>query len=193
MIDLVKPNGNEKELLSMARKLGYSDLCFVFDERASAPKDSFSAALNPSNTDKARKKFDLVISDSNARESLEKFKIDLLDCSEPINHIIAKIAADKDKMIGFNFSSVLNAKKKYSVIARMIKSIELCQKYGVKTAVYSLASSPLELRNPRDLVSFFSLLGMKNPLKSMENISERIEFNRKLKSGKIFSKGVERV
>jgi len=73
---------------------------------------------------------------------------------------MARIAHDKDKIIGFSFSSVLNSDKKSKIMGRMMQNIRLCRKYKVKTYLGSFAHSPSELRARHDLKAFFICLGM---------------------------------
>lgn len=194
MIDIVIPKGNEKELLETALKLGYSGLCFV-DSDKKLP-NCYSGLLNRNG------KADLVLFDTDAREALEKKdcdivfdmersrKRDVLKMHSGFNHVLAKIAHDKKKLIGFSFSRLL---KEREAMGRMMQNIKLCEKYNVGMVIASFASSPDELRNPSDLESLFRILGMKNPKKALNAAEERITLKEKKRKGIVIKEGIERV
>lgn len=201
MIDIVIPKRNEEELLEMALKLGWTGLCFAYPDQREIPKmpaGCYSALLNKSG------KADLVIFDQDAREVLEKKQCDLLfdmekspkqdvlQTNSGLNHVFAKLASDKRKIICFNFSRLLKDRREI-ILRRMKQNIKLCQKYKAEMAIASFATTPEELRNPSDIESLFRLLGMKNPKKALNAVEERINLNLKKRKGIVLKEGIERV
>lgn len=193
MIDIVVPNGNEKELLDTALKLGYSGLCFVNSDKKML--NCYSALLNKTG------KADLII--FNTPEAIEKQcdivfglennpKRDILQINSGLNHVLAKLASEKKKIICFDFSSLLKGRRDI-IMRRMMQNIKLCQKYKTEMAIASFASSPSELRNPSDIESLFRILGMRNPKKALNAAEERIQLNIKKKKGIVLKEGIERV
>ncbi len=194
MIDIVVPNGNEKELLETALKLGYSGLCFAYSKPTDAPAKCYSALLNKTG------KADLILFEGSsigkqcdAVFDLEKSdKRDILQRHSGLNHVLAKEAFDKRKIICFNFSSLLGGRKEI-IMGRMMQNIKLCQKYKTQMAIASFARYPQELRNPSDIESLFRLLGMKNPKKALNAVEERVLLNIKKRKGIVLKEGIERV
>jgi len=201
MIDIVLPEKNEDELVEMAQKVGYSSICLAYKnvKEIREPKEKkigiHYAIINPQNIDIARKTANLIIGRGDARELIEKSKIDLFLFEEEtqLNHIICKIASQKEKIIGFPFSLILETKNRAKLMERISNTIMLCQKYKTKMAFFSFAKNKFQLRNPRDMMSFFSLLGMKNPKEAINSIDERIERNIKIREGKIPMNGIEMI
>ena len=187
MKDIVFPNGNEKEFLEIARKLGL-ELIFVYPlakyKKIEGMKTGIRAA-NKKEIEKARRLSELVVIKSKEEEDryyLEKSKVDLVFDFElspkedflhgrrsGLNHILTRIAKEKNKIIGFSFSSILNSKNKARLMGRIMQNIRICRKAKVKMAVCSFASSPYELRSRHDLKAFFICLGM-HPKEAQESV-----------------------
>lgn len=193
MMDIVIPHNNEEEFIVMAEKLGYTDLCFLysFNDYLSKQKKSetnkikiFEGVLADNKCIykiKAKLKKDNVFvavrSSSNDREIIEKSKPDIIFSFEDIarkdfihqrasglNHILCRSAKENMVMIGFSFSSILNAENKNFVLGRMMQNTQLCRKFKVRTIVASFAQNHFEMRSAHDLISLFEILGVKNPL-----------------------------
>ena len=69
-----------------------------------------------------------------------------------LNHILCKIARDKNKLIFIDFSELLKTKGKEraEILGRLKQNIMLLQKYNVKTAIIN--------KQKRDDYDIFSLL-----------------------------------
>ena len=78
-----------------------------------------------------------------------------------LDHILAKLAHDKNVAIGFSLTSLLNSDKKHIIAGRMMQNIRLCRKYKVKTIIASFAQNPFGMRSPYDIISLFAMLGMR--------------------------------
>lgn len=192
-MDIVIPHNNEEEFIVMAEKLGYTDLCFLysFNDYLSKQKKSetnkikiFEGVLADNKCIykiKAKLKKDNVFvavrSSSNDREIIEKSKPDIIFSFEDIarkdfihqrasglNHILCRSAKENMVIIGFSFSSILNAENKNFVLGRMMQNTQLCRKFKVRTIVASFAQNHFEMRSAHDLISLFEILGVKNPL-----------------------------
>ena len=120
-------------------------------------------------TKDAKKESKLVIfrpsTEEMLRFALEKTNIDLILGSELINpkdsvhfarsgldQITCKIAAQKNKIIGFSFDDVLKSKNKSQLIARISLNLRLCKKYKVKTKFFS------DIHSQQDLAAFSRVL-----------------------------------
>lgn len=126
---------------------------------------------------KADKAFVAVRSSNNRdREVIEGLKPDLIFSFENtarkdfihqrasgINHILCKLAKEKEVMIGFSLSDILNAEDNKLILGRIIQNIQLCKKFKVKTLVASFAKSPFEMRSMHDITSLFQIFGLRNP------------------------------
>ena len=181
-VDIVFPNGNEKEFLETAEKLGYDSVVFVYEKHIPAlPKSKIKIitglVADEKQIQNAKNNANLVFvkSSKNNRWVLEKSKADILFGIEGaqrkdfmhhrasgLNQILCKIAKQKGKTIGFTFSAILNANpaKRAKLIGKMMQNIKFCRKYKVKTILASFAKTPYGMRAPNDLISLGVSIGM---------------------------------
>ncbi|MBN2112443.1 hypothetical protein JW707_05085 [Candidatus Woesearchaeota archaeon] len=191
-VDIVFPDGNEKEFLETAEKLGYSRLVFVYEKQIpEAPKSKIKIitglVAEEKTIQRAKNLAGLVLvkSSRNDRWVLEKSKADILFGLEEgqrkdfmhhrasgLNQILCKIAKQKDKMIAFSFSAILNSKgeRRAQLLGKMMQNIKFCRKYKVRTILASFAKTPYGMRAPNDLVSFGVSLGM-HPKEAKDSMS----------------------
>lgn len=157
-MDIAFADKNEKKFLEVAKKLD-KKIEFAYKH-----KENYKLG-------------EIIISNKGERKNFEDKKIKLFfdlenkderdfihQRNSGINHILAKIAHDKEKIIGFNFSTILNSKpeKRAQLLGRMRQNVKLCRKYKVKTFLGSFASEPFELRSDYELRAFGFMIGM-NP------------------------------
>ena len=189
MIDIVIPNNNEKEFVSIAEKLGYKTLCFLYNFDKYFEKKDFEIKnkkitihkgiladlknINKINNKLKDKVFIAIKSSENNREIIEASKANLIFSFEEnnkrdfmhqrasgLNHILCKLAEQNNVAIGFSLSSILDSKNKHIILGRIMQNIKLCRKYKVKTVIASFASNPYEMKSPHDIISLFVNLGM---------------------------------
>ena len=195
--DIVCPDNNESDFIEMAKKLGYGGLCFVYEQMPEKTEDESLQVyygLFAEDVKKARKSADFVVAKDvkNPRPYVEKYVPDLLMGMEKegkkdfmhqrnsgVDNVISGLAAKKGVALGFSLKDCEDTK----VLGRIMQNIVLCEKYNVDAIPCSMAETPLEMRNPRDVISLFSWLGMKNPKNSMQKIGEIIERNKKIRKG----------
>lgn len=193
MHDIVFPKGNEKEFILMAARLGYDGLCFVYDSAGELIKSkeelkSSKLKLFFGLTHKPKEKVhDIIVmkASGRARDVLERKEADIIYAFEDnlkqdyihhrasgLNHVLCKIAREKNIAVGFCVSSILNAKHKSVLLGRIKQNIKLCRKYKVNMAIGSFGFKPYEMRAAHDLISLFCLLGMhpSEAKKAMSNI-----------------------
>ena len=191
--DIVIPQNNEAEFISVASKLGIKRLYFLYDFDKYNPKSSgihknveIGFLVNQKNANRALKESRLlaVKSSDNARVLAESKKIKLIYGLEEVprkdylhqrasglNHILCNILSENNVSVGFSYSSFFNksAETRSVLMGRMMQNISLCKKYKVKTVLGSFSENPFELRATHDVISFFNILGMdsKNTKKSL--------------------------
>jgi len=182
--DIVFPNGNEKEFIEMAERLGIGELVFAYSKLPntlpnSSPnvKVSVTILAEPKNVQAIKRKAEFVICRASATEQdrfiFEKAKPDIIFDLEQshrqdgifqrnsgLNHIMAALAAKNSITIGFSFASILNSSgfRRAQILGRMAQNLFLCRKYKVKTLFASFARSPWEMRSGYDLNALFGLL-----------------------------------
>ncbi len=135
--DIVFPKNNEAEFISIAKKLGYSKLCFVYDDlekikKLKAKKDKkktkekpeiiYGILTNFKNTQKTKQAADLVLIESSEddRKILENsdevilFNLEINkkpdfmhQRASGLNHVMCKLAYRNDISIAFPFSTIL--------------------------------------------------------------------------------------
>ena len=113
-----------------------------------------------------------------------------------INHIVAKIAADKKTAFGFDIAPFLSIKgyRRSRLFSDAAVMIPILEKYNVPILLFSGASSFYDFRGPYESEAFGRLLGL-----SSEKVSEATGLNSAgllqrradLKSGKRVADGVE--
>ncbi|MDO8661132.1 MAG: RNase P subunit p30 family protein, partial [Candidatus Woesearchaeota archaeon] len=72
-----------------------------------------------------------------------------------LNHILCEIAHQKNVSILFLLKDIFTAKNPGTIMGRMAQNIRLCQKFKVPMLIGSGASTPYELRAPRDTQALF--------------------------------------
>lgn len=161
-----------EELEELSKKLGHDSV--YLDKFVLAKADNKKELLKEVKL--AKKKNLFVIYKPKTEEMLrfviEKTQIDLVFGVElihkkdsmhyvrsGIDQVIAKIVAEKDKIIAFSFCDILNSKNKAKIMARMMLNIKVCKKYKVKFEFLNLASKKEEFRSKKDLKAFFRILG----------------------------------
>ncbi len=216
MIALCYPKKNEEEFVLLAERLGYKEICFIYDESVvfqevlsyikslKTQLKIYTGLLNPKNIQKARQSVDLIFATKDFRFALEKQDVDIIfnqEIENPkdsvyqrqsgLNHILCSIAEEKQKIVGLNFSLLLGKTKseQAKIMGRFAQNIFLCKKYKTNLAVFCFAIKPDELRSPNDLFGFFLLYGLSKNNNIL--LLERIKYNQKRRNGKIIARGVE--
>ena len=113
-----------------------------------------------------------------------------------INHIIAKIAADKKTAFAFDIAPFLFIKgyRRSKLFSDVMEMIPVLRKYHVPILLFSGAGNVFEIRGPYELEAFGRLFGMtqeETVLAVSEFPQKIISERQKKKSGKIVSQGVE--
>jgi ribonuclease P/MRP protein subunit RPP1 len=168
-----------------AKSLGYSGICVADHQdyfREVEPVEGFEViqgvevAANNANelrrqVDRFRKKVrvlavhggDPVIN----RAACEDDRVDILlhppdGKTSGINHIIAKLAADKHVAVGFELAPILCSKggSRVRVLSNYKTNLALVKKYGAPFVVTSGAMSHYDLRDVRTTVALCRLFGM---------------------------------
>ena len=185
MIDVVFPDKNEKDFIDVAEALGYTGLIFVYEHKFPSQKEKFKTKLKihdallvqPKKVISVKNKSALVFvqAEEDNRFVLEKARPDMVFAFEEaqkrdfmhqrgsgLNHILCRLAKENVVKIGFSFNSVLNSRgmTQAQILGRMHQNIQLCRKYKCRMVIASFAKLPYELRAPKDLLAFFTELGM---------------------------------
>ncbi|NOZ80873.1 MAG: hypothetical protein GXP63_04320 [DPANN group archaeon] len=190
LFDIVVPDGNEEGLIRMAERLGYTGLVFLVAQQKLLGAEQARLALLQEHTSLSlrpglllsgremrgqRRDLTIVSRPQDPRLVIEQRGADFLlgvellerrdrmhHRSSGLNQVLAKLAREKEVGLAFSFNAVLDAPDEvFSLLmGRMRQNIRLASKYGVAVRIGSLASSPLEMRNPLDLRAFYGLLGM---------------------------------
>src|SRR3989344_1731937 len=151
MIDIVLPKNNEDKFISIAEKLGYRELLFLYslEEYIEKQKNTIKNAkikiiygilANEKNIQKINNKFKgknvfvAIKSSTSSREIIERSQANLIFSLEEhgrkdfmhqrgsgLDHILSKLAHDKKVAIGFSLSSVLNSENKHIILGRMMQ------------------------------------------------------------------------
>jgi RNase P/RNase MRP subunit p30 len=223
MMDIVFPEKNEAKFIAMAEKLGYGSLCFVYsckkdlrlirekisdEQKKTKVKLYFGLLAEAKNASKARNICNLVLvrATGNEQALFERVKpdiaydLELVAEKDPIdfrasglNQVLCRFAFMNKIIVGFSFSSILNARNRIMILGRIMQNIRFCRKYKVTTALASFAAEPYEMRAWHDLISFLIVLGMHagKAKESLKIIEEKIRLNLKKKSPEYIGEGIE--
>jgi len=77
-----------------------------------------------------------------------------------LNQVLCKLAKKNNVGIGFNFNDVLNSDDRKNILGKMMQNVRLCRKFKVKMVLISGAQDEMEMRAPKDLISFGVTIGM---------------------------------
>ncbi|MBD3361293.1 hypothetical protein GF358_00720 [Candidatus Woesearchaeota archaeon] len=178
MKDIVMPCGNEKEFIGMAKKLGFDELVFLYVNKTQFYTEKEDIKITNfliSDEKKVQKGVSAFVkAPKDPRLAFEKAKplcVFGLELQKKdfmhhrgsgFNHIMAKAAYQNNVCMGFSFSMVLNACEinRAKIIGRIKQNIILVRKNKVKTVIGSFTNNPMQMRAPKDLVAFFTVLGM---------------------------------
>ena len=165
-MDIIFADKNEKEFSKIASMLGI-ELKFAKKVKNLYKVDDLVISNNGSRTNFESKQIKMFfdLENHNERDFIHQR-------NSGLNQILANIAHDKEKIIGFNFSTILNAEpeKRAQIFGRMRQNVKLCRKYKVKMFIGSFALEPFELRGEYELKAFGSMIGM-NPKEVKESLS----------------------
>ncbi|MGM5481834.1 MAG: RNase P subunit p30 family protein [Nanobdellota archaeon] len=207
--DVVCPNGNEREFIEMAKRLGYGGICFLYEEKIPTNQISdervviFSAVI-ARDSRKAERKADLFFAKevTSIRNLIEKgFSGIILGAENQkrkdfihqrnsgVDHIICEFAKKKGTAFGFSFNDLITPPGS-RFVGRVIQNIRLFQKYNLDAVICSLAQKPYEMRNPRDLISLYGWLGLISPKLALSNLGKLVKTYKKKSKDKI-SEGIE--
>ncbi len=213
MIDIVLPNGNEEEFIAIAEQLGMTGLCFLYDK----PKDITSlqktsriplyAAIT-----QLSKRADLRMMQGreNLRDVLEKTNVDLAfeieEAKEKdfmhqrnagMNHILANIAHEKQRMIGFSIHLLLttSGRIRAQTIGRMMQNVAVCRKYKVQMVLASFARTPWQMRNKEEVKAIGMMISMQpgEAKAAIEALKQHIDRNRRQRDPDYLGEGIERL
>lgn len=176
MIDFVMPNGNEEELVLMAKRLGYNSICFVYESDNFGRKDfkelkTFNAVLCERNFDRAKQKADFVIASGlDARKAIESKRVDFIFNVESdirrdsmhfrnsgLNHVLCALMKENNVGYLINVKDILSMKDS-QFLGRVMQNISLCKKFKVKVELASFASDIFEMKGARDMASLMKTL-----------------------------------
>jgi RNase P/RNase MRP subunit p30 len=155
-----------KEIEELSKSLGWERTLFLDRDFIFIETEKKKELL-----DKVQKTKLLTVFNAKSEEmlrfALEKTKVDIVLGAEEINpkeslhfvrggldQITCKIAHEREKKIGFSFSSILSSKSREKLLRRISFNTKLCKKYKVSMLFSTFARSKEELRNAKDLQTF---------------------------------------
>ena len=183
-IDIVRAReGDETAFINMARRLGYTGLCFLYDEKEGIPsrikalapqleKFTLFTARIVSKTVKGRTDTDFSFC-TVPTQKLLRSGVDLVfDIEERsdsmhqrrsgLNQVLCVLLAEHGGAYAINASALLSHASRYQYLGRLMQNVMLCEKFKVPLLMSSFARSPLEMRSPEDLASLLRLLGVRD-------------------------------
>ncbi|MBW3012790.1 hypothetical protein KY340_01160 [Candidatus Woesearchaeota archaeon] len=211
MIDIVIPNNNESKFISTAVKLGYTGLVFLYDQKN---RNNVNVALKLKKDEKRIKIFTAFVADKKKQmqgvdlflttKSDRKFlkgefdmiydiELNIQDTMKQrqggLNQVLCNVMKENDVSYCISFSTALISTNRADLIGSIMQNLLLCQKYKVKIAIASFASSIYQMRNPKDLEAFVRLLGVKDSKKAMSYLDQLMAY----KCKKMLLPGIEQI
>ena len=142
--DIVFPQNNENEFISLAKRLDISKLvfCYEYPDFKQNKQQNKAVIVNPQNIRKAKNHQFPLISSRNDRflfEQKYKFPLILHDLEKiakfdslhsrhsGLNHILCRLSNKNNIILGISFSQLLNATplKRAQILGRMLQNIRL--------------------------------------------------------------------
>jgi ribonuclease P/MRP protein subunit RPP1 len=212
----VKPESDLKNLVEMAKKLGWYGLVIISDKEIKKNKfglEGIDVALGveikPKNAfelkqklRKLRRKREIIIvqgGDIEINRMIVKMpEVDILskpfgDENSGLDHVICKLAKENNVAIEFCIGDIIHSYKtsRVDIFSKMVRDAKLVRKYKAPFVITSRAVSEWDLRSPSEFISFGRLLGFQmNEVK--DAISDKIlKENRKRLSPNWIIPGVE--
>ena len=158
------------EIEELSKSLGWTKTLFLGRDFVYIETDKKKELLNLVGKTKLLTIFHAK-SEEMLRFALEKTKVDIVLGAEEINpkeslhfvrggldQITCKIASEREKKIGFSFSSILEIKGREKLLRRITFNTKLCKKYGVPVIFSTFAKSKSELRSAKDLEAMFRII-----------------------------------
>jgi len=186
--DIVLPKGNEEEFIDRAIKLNFSKLYFLYEfdsgikekveevEKLKRKIDVKCMVLaRKKDVEKARRYGKVILKaggDNRVLLSKKRVIIYGLELSKRddfiyyrnsgLDQILCRLANKNNNIVCFSFNEILKREgyERARLIGRIMQNIKLCRKYKVKIIIGSFANDVYEMRNYKDLLSFFQLIGM---------------------------------
>ena len=181
-VDIVFPNGNEKEFVKIAEKLGIKGLVFAYPYEKNLKKELkydtklklyLGVLADHKTIHKARADIILVKSPSNDRAIFNKKAANIVFGLESgkregfmhhrnsgLNQVLCKLANKNKIVIGISFSLIMESENPEKIMGRISQNIRFCRKYKVKTVLASFTDDPYMLRAEHDMQSLGIVLGM---------------------------------
>ncbi|MDI3473982.1 MAG: hypothetical protein PWR30_305 [Candidatus Woesearchaeota archaeon] len=78
--------------------------------------------------------------------------------SSGLNRVICNELNKRENIYGLCMSQIIHSSNKARILRRIIQNLYLCKKYSVKVAVFTLASSPYDLRAEKEVRAFLNTL-----------------------------------
>jgi hypothetical protein len=182
-MDIVAPKGNERELIAMAERLGWTALTLAYfpkdlpRELPAARLELRKAVIIPAQ-DVQRwrgKAFTIVFAERGRERQAIEAGPDMvvgLEETQPrdtlherrsgLNQVLAAIAHRKGVRIGIAFSRLLDARgtDRARLLGRVSQNILICRKAKARVVLASAACLPERMRSPHDLMALGRMLGM---------------------------------
>ena len=176
MQDIVFPQGNEQDFITLAKRLGFTGLVFVYKNKSDFSKNLFArnALLVKPEAVKGAKLAKILTVCTASREALERgadivfgfettYGKDKTHYRESgLNQVLCRIATDQGTRIGFCAEAILEAsgQARTTLLGRLMQNIFLCRKFKTPVCIASFATKPENMRAPAELVPLFKDLGM---------------------------------
>lgn len=183
MMDVVVPQGNERELIAMAERLGWTGLVLAYEpgrlpEKLPATKLHLAKAVLIRAPDVRKWKGRAVTivraepgQERQAVESGADLVIRLEDAPQKdamharvsgLNQVLVRLAKRHGTAIGISLADLLGVSGMHRarLLGRIAQNIALCEKAGTRVALASFARTPDGMRGPYDLLAVGRVLGM---------------------------------
>jgi len=166
--------GNETELIAMAEKLGFRELILLHEHKkplgsvlSSAKMKIHQAALISTLNEISGINHEIMVFAPAQREFFESRRVEFVIDAEAdsgkdlffqrragLDEAMCKLAKEKTKTLVFDLRLLCDN----AALGRMMQNARLCRKYKLKTIVATFASSPFQMRAPKDLEGFSRML-----------------------------------
>ncbi|PLW80691.1 hypothetical protein C0585_01225 [Candidatus Woesearchaeota archaeon] len=166
-MDVLIPKGNEKELIDMSKRLGETELVFLYSLKEYKKKEISKEKgliihkgllINESEINKIPE-CEYVFLENPNRSGFEAKKVNHLFNIEDqkkidfihhrnsgLNQVLAKEMKNIEKKLCFSYNLLLKSNNKNKILGRFKQNKKICNKYKINIECFSFASEPYELR-----------------------------------------------
>lgn len=159
-IEYVRPQGNESLFIKRARTLGIAHLCFLYEKKPKTVPDGVDGLKISAGAYKKEKSGLLIeLGTTNTPSSLVYLAAEQLpkdglhERRTGVNEVILREMAAKGQGLLYAYTDLQDRRHAIGLLGKIMQARKLARKAKVPLIISSLATSPEQLRHPKDVLA----------------------------------------